>query len=152
MRRTRSNGTVIPLSKETLRVGKRRVATGRIRVKTKVRQRWQSIDEPTFGERVSIERIKVNKPVDAPPPVRHEGDAIIIPLVAEQLVVRKQLVLVEELRIVRRREQLRNGKPKQYLLRHEEAQIERVGGNGSHSREKTPRKNSRNTQRRSHTS
>ena len=41
--------------------------------------------------------------VDAAPPIREEGDTIIIPIVEEIMVVEKRLVLREEVRITRTR-------------------------------------------------
>src|SRR5687768_10185899 len=103
---------VIPLAHETLRVTRRRIPTGRVRVKTKVQRRTVAIDESVLSEHAAVQRVKVNKVVDSPPPIRYEGDTIIIPLVSEVLVVQKQLIVREELHIVRRREQKRA--PKRY--------------------------------------
>ena len=36
--------------------------------------------------------------------VRHEGDVMVVPVVQERLVTRTELVLVEEIRLTRRRE------------------------------------------------
>ena len=71
-----------------------------------------------------IERVAVNRPVDAPVAVRHEGDVTIIPVLAERIVTRTQLVLVEEIRITRHRET--RPAPRQVTLRREEMVVERL--------------------------
>jgi len=43
--------------------------------------------------------------VDEPPQVRHEGEVMVVPVVQERLVTHKELVLVEEIRLTRRRQQ-----------------------------------------------
>jgi stress response protein YsnF len=46
--------------------------------------------------------VPVNRPVDAVPEVRYEGDTMIIPLVEEVVVIEKRLVVKEELHITKR--------------------------------------------------
>ena len=50
---------------------------------------------------VEIERTAIGEEVLAVPPVRDEGDTIVIPVVREELVVTKRLILVEEVRLRR---------------------------------------------------
>jgi stress response protein YsnF len=53
-------------------------------------------------EKISIERIAVNKIIkEAAPAVRYSGDTMIISVMKEEVVVQKRLVLVEELHIRR---------------------------------------------------
>ncbi|MDQ3748993.1 MAG: YsnF/AvaK domain-containing protein, partial [Acidobacteriota bacterium] len=78
----------------------------------------------TFEEKIEVERVAVNQFVDAPPPVRYEGDVMIMPLLEEVLVVEKRLVLREEVRISKHRETV--NKPQQIVLRREEATVERI--------------------------
>ncbi len=115
---------VIPLMEERARVIKRRVVTGGVRVRKRVREREEVVDEPLTRVRVEVERRPVNVWVHTPPPVRTEGATTVIPLLEEVLVVRRRLRVTEELRITRRRESFRA--PQHVVLRREEAEVERV--------------------------
>ncbi|HET9646110.1 MAG TPA: DUF2382 domain-containing protein, partial [Burkholderiaceae bacterium] len=77
-----------------------------------------SVDEPVATEVTGIERIEMNCPVDAEVTVRHEGDVVIFPVVEERLVTRKQLVLIEEIRVTRRTRP--RSEPQQVTLKREE--------------------------------
>jgi stress response protein YsnF len=57
-------------------------------------------DQIEFDEAV-VERVPIGKVVDEPPQVRREGDTIVIPVLEERLL--KQVVLVEEVHVRRRR-------------------------------------------------
>lgn len=120
----RPGRTVVPVVAETLAVGRRRVPSGRLRVRKAVRTRRVVVDEPLVREATRVERIAVNRPIEAPPAIRHEGDTLVIPLVEETLVVEKRLVLREEVRITKRRVAARA--PRQVTLRSEEAVVERA--------------------------
>lgn len=61
------------------------------------------IDEPLFTDEVSVERVPVNRIVDAVPETRQEGDVTIIPVIEEVITVEKRLLLREEVRIRRSR-------------------------------------------------
>lgn len=115
---------VVPVIAEELQVEKRRVAIGGLRVHKTVQERTETIDEPLIEERIDVERVPINQFVDAPPPMRYEGDVMIVSLVEEILVVEKRLVLREELRIKKQRVETR--KPQAVTLRREEATLERV--------------------------
>ncbi len=62
-----------------------------------------NIDEPLFTDDVSVERVPVNRIVDAVPETRQEGDVTIIPVIEEVITVEKRLLLREEVRIRRSR-------------------------------------------------
>jgi hypothetical protein len=63
--------------------------------------------EPLFGDDISVERVPVNRLIDSPPRVREEGDTTIVPVVEEVITVQKRLMLKEEVRITRKRTQVR---------------------------------------------
>ena len=95
-----ASGTqVIPLAEETFSVGKRKVLTGRVRFRTEVTERTQTVDEPLLRTEVSTRRVEVNQFVDAPPAVRYEGDTMIVSILEEVLVVEKRLRVKEEMYI-----------------------------------------------------
>ena len=115
---------VVPLLEEQLNISRRKVLTGGVRVHKTVRERTETVDEPTLREEVEIQRVPVNRFVTDAPAVRYEGDVMIVPLLEEVLVVEKKLVLREEIRITKRRDTLRN--PQRVVLRREEATLEQI--------------------------
>ena len=124
---------VVPVLGEELKVGKRTVETGRIRVSKRVREEEQVVDTPLMREAVSVERVPVNRMVDGPQATRQEGDTTVIPVVEEVLVVEKRLMLKEEIRVTRKRSEVQE--PVRATVRREEVKIERVaaeeGGAGT---------------------
>ena len=115
---------VIPLVAEHLDVHKRRVETGRVRITKTVSAEEQVVDLPLERQEVTVERVPVDRFVTEPPPVRHEGDVTIIPLLEEVLVVEKRLMVREELRLTVHRSVTHE--PRTVSLRKESAHVERV--------------------------
>lgn len=125
--RTRDDGRIVmPVVAETLDVQKRKVETGGVRIRKVVHEREEIVDEPLMREEVHVKRVPVNRVVDAPVPVRHVGNTMIISLLEEVLVVEKRLMLKEELHITKG--EVETYKPQRITLRTEEAFVERVGG------------------------
>ena len=118
----------IPLVRETLHVERRLVETDQVRVHTVTDEvpvsRVMEIEE---GE-VEIERLAVERPVDAVPVPYEEDGVWIVPVVAERLVIEKRLFVVEELRI-RRRAVIRTV-PVEDTVRRQRAVIERTPATG----------------------
>src|SRR3954463_6557251 len=95
----------IPVTEEQLEVQREVVDTGRtLRLRKQVEEVPADVREPVTREVVDVQRVPVGRVVDGPPSVRHEGDVMVVPVVQERLVTRKELVLVEEIRLTRRRE------------------------------------------------
>ncbi|MEA3009682.1 MAG: hypothetical protein QOJ91_1374 [Sphingomonadales bacterium] len=113
----------IPLVEERLEVGKRQVESGRIKVRVAVDSREETVAAELARDEVEIRRVPRNVAVADLPGVRLEGDTTIIPVVEEQLVVEKRLVLVEEIYVVRRTRTEVEEIP--VLLRSERAEVER---------------------------
>jgi len=98
-------GLVIPVIEERLEVHREAADTGRtLRLRKQVEEVQSDVRVPVATEVVDIQRVPVGRVVDEPPTVRHEGDVIVVPVVEERLVTRKELVLVEEIRLTRRSE------------------------------------------------
>lgn len=95
---------VIPLYAEEVSIGKKKTATSRVRVSTVTHAREQLVNELLQSERVEIEHVPVGHVVAKVPDIRTEGDVTIIPVVEEKMVVQRQLVLKEEVRIRKIRE------------------------------------------------
>jgi uncharacterized protein (TIGR02271 family) len=126
---------VIPVVKEELRVGKRVVETGRVRVHKTVSEREEVIDEPLMREEYDVERVPVDEFVDGPVGPRYEGETLVVPVLEEVLVVEKRLVVREELRITRRRTEER--RPQHVKLLSEEVSVERVDAGGADETERS---------------
>jgi stress response protein YsnF len=93
-------------------------------VHTLVHEDEQVIDEPMLIEQVEVERIPLGHWVEAPVPVRQEGDMTIVTLHEEVVVVETRLRATEEVRLIRR--QVTSSARKHVTLRREEAVIERL--------------------------
>jgi uncharacterized protein (TIGR02271 family) len=120
---------VIPVVEERPKVGRRIRETQTVRVSKKTHERQETVDEPTIHERVEVERVAVNRPVDEVEDNRYEGETLIIPVYREELVLQKRLVLKEEIRITKRREEEHH--PQQITLREQEVEIERQDVDGA---------------------
>src|SRR3954468_16436145 len=92
----------IPLVEERVAVSKTEVETGRLRVRISVDEREEHVAAELSRDEVEVRRGPRGVPLAQLPDVRVEGDTTIIPVVEEQLVVEKRLVLVEEIHVVRR--------------------------------------------------
>lgn len=114
---------VVPLAREELEVQKRAVETGRLRVRKTVHSREELVEEPLTHDEITVERVPVNREIDAPPQPRYERDALVIPVIEEVLVTRKQLVLKEEIYIRRRSVEAMH--QERVTLRSEDVEIER---------------------------
>jgi uncharacterized protein (TIGR02271 family) len=92
---------VIPLAQEEVRVGKREVTTGRVRIQTFVDVVQESVRASLEEETVEVTRVPIDREITQAPEVRTENGVTIVPVVEEVLVVEKRLVLKEELHIRR---------------------------------------------------
>jgi stress response protein YsnF len=121
---------VIPVVEERPVILKRKKVTGGLRVRTVVRESEEVIDQPLTTEEVEVERVPLDRWVDAPVPVRQEGLTTIITLLEEVVVIEKRLRATEEVRITRRRTTRQASQ--HVTLRREEAVVERlkVAGRG----------------------
>ena len=124
----RTRVAVLPVIEEELRVGKRVVESGRVRVTKSVHEREELIDEPLLREEYEVVRVPVEVFVDEPVGPRHEGETLVIPVLEEVLVVEKRLLVREELRITRRRTEGRDRRS--VTLLGEEVSVERAGREG----------------------
>ena len=123
-----SETLVVPVIVEELEVQKRIVETGKVRITKIVHERETIVDEPFLRDEVEVERVLIDRVVDAPVPVRYEDDTMIVPIMEEVLVIEKRLVLKEELYIRKRRVETHG--PQQVRLRSEEARVERLEATG----------------------
>ncbi len=94
---------MIPLVEEQIEVAKREIERGRVVVRKHVDTREEIAEAVLHQDELTVERVPLGVPVDVAPPVREEGDVLIVPVLEEQLVIETRLILKEELRITRHR-------------------------------------------------
>ena len=116
----------IELLEETVRVAKRTVEHGRVRVSVMTKTEQRQVCETLRSSRVEVEHVAVGRQLEAGeamPQSRTENDVLIIPVVEEMLVLEKRLVVIEEMhiRIVQSQEAIEQAVP----LRRQRAEVER---------------------------
>lgn len=115
---------VVRLLAEEISVDRRRVETGRLRIRRITRERLETVDEPLQLDEAEVSRVPVGTFVDTRPSIRETEDEIVIPVVEEVIVVERRLMLREEIhvrktrRIEHHREEVR--------LRAQEVEIQRL--------------------------
>ena len=114
----------IPLHAEKLSVGRRTVTGDKVVVRTVTTSREAVVDELLASEHVEIERVAIRRLVDEAPPVREDGDTIIVPVIEEVVVTERRLFLKEEVHIRRVRTTAHHRET--VTLREEEAVITRT--------------------------
>lgn len=120
---TGSTPLVLPVLSEELSVSKRQFVTGIVRIRKVVHEREEFFDQPVIQSKLEIERVPMNRVVEGPLPVRQDGETTIYSVVEEVLVVTKQYLLKEEVRVTQRVSEVAS--PQRILLRTEELVIER---------------------------
>jgi stress response protein YsnF len=96
---TSSEAEVIARAEEEVRLDKRMVTTGKVRVRTIVDVETELAKATLDGETVEITRVPIDRIVDQAPGIRVEDNVTIIPVLEEVLIVEKRLVLKEEVHI-----------------------------------------------------
>src|SRR3954454_20052428 len=116
----------VELPEEQLAVGKREVERGRAVVRTRVEERDEVAEVELHQDEVTVERVPREVLVETMPAVHEEDGVLIIPVVEERMIVTKQLILKEEIRITRHRrtELVREA----VRLRSEQVAVERQQG------------------------
>ena len=117
---------IIPVIREELRVARREIERGGVRVHKRVEEREEVVEEPAYREELTVERVPLGQPIDEEIGSRQEGDTLIIPVLEEMLVVKKRLMLKEELRITKSR--IEETDQARIVLREEHVDIEELGG------------------------
>lgn len=126
----------VPVIEEELVTGTRPVQTGAVRVRKKVERTEKAVEMPVIQDVVNVTRVPVNRVVAAMPAIREEGDLVIVPVVEEELVIEKRLVLKEEIHIHRR--QVKKRVTKEVTLGREHAIVERLDAEGDVVARSTP--------------
>lgn len=95
-RQADENEITLPIVEEQLRVGKRAVETGKVRVRTEVEERPVEEHVTLREEQVHVERHAVNRPVDANAAEAFKEGTFEVTTRAEVPVVAKEARVVEE--------------------------------------------------------
>jgi len=119
---------VIPVVDEELQVQKQVRQSGVVEIRKTVHERTEIVDQPLQSEEVEVNRVPINRIVEGPVQIRHEGNTMIIPLLEEVLVVEKRLMLREEVHIKKLRREVHE--PQEVLLREERVDVVRRADSG----------------------
>lgn len=95
--------TVLPVIQEELVVFNERHLTGVVRAETHVESEEKTVDIPLHRDEVDVQREARNEVLAAPLEPWYEGDTLVLPVMEEVVVVQKQVVLKELVRITRKR-------------------------------------------------
>lgn len=99
---TANSATVLPVIQEHMVVTKEVVETGKVHIRKRVTEEEATINLPLIQEGYQIERVPGKKDLlTQHPPIRHEGENMIIPVVREVLVVEKRYEVMEEVHVIK---------------------------------------------------
>ncbi|MDB5204942.1 MAG: hypothetical protein JWR72_17 [Flavisolibacter sp.] len=116
--------TVLPVIEEHVVITKEVVETGKVFIRKRVTEEETSINIPLIQEGYQVERLPGKKELfKEHPPIRHEGDNMIIPVVREVLVVEKRYEVLEEVHVIKTKTEIPH--LQQITLLKEEVQVER---------------------------
>jgi len=119
-----TDSVILPVVEERLSIKKEITERGRVVISVESDQKLEEADISLAEESVQVERVAVNRPVEAIAAPREEGDVTIIPVYEEVLIVQKQLMLKEEIRLTRKRTQKQQHVAE--TVRKERATVQRV--------------------------
>jgi uncharacterized protein (TIGR02271 family) len=117
------SNTVLPVIQESVKIYKTVVDNGGVRIRKQVHSELVEIDEPLATEAVKVTRVPIGREVEGPVAIRYEDGVTIIPVVEERLIIRRQLLLVEEVHVGRTSYIRRT--PQAVTVRREEITVER---------------------------
>lgn len=90
---------VVPVIAEELHADAVPVETGGVRVTKRIETHEEVLAQELRKSHVEIKRVKTERVVDGPQPVRRSGETLIVPVVSEVLRIEKQWVVTEEIHI-----------------------------------------------------
>lgn len=114
---------VIPVLEEQVHIDTAVRVTGTVNVSTTVSSRDVEIPLTDTTTTYREVRVPLNQAVETMPRIRYEGDKLVIPVVREEEVVVKRLILVEELHLIK--ETRREDRKEQVTLRSETVSVRR---------------------------
>lgn len=115
----------IPVIQETAKIGKHLVESGTVRIDKKVHEKEVVVEVPVEHDEMEVKRIPINQYIKTPPPaMRYEGDTMVIPVLKEVVFTEKRLMLVEEVRVTKRKN--KETVQEKVNLRKEEVTVKQV--------------------------
>jgi uncharacterized protein (TIGR02271 family) len=127
----RGNSLRIPVYEERVRMTTRPVDLGELRIHTGFDTEEVSLTQPVIGDELIVERVPVGRVLDEPLEARHDGEWLEIPIMREEVVVSKRLILDEVVRIRKRQvteEQVVTERVRRTRVNFEDATAGRVRG------------------------
>lgn len=112
----------VPILEERLSAETRPVSLGELRIHKRVEETAESVAQAVTRDQLDVEHVSINRPLEAPATQRIDGDWLVLPVMEEVLVVRKQLMLKEEVRI--RVRQVTEDQEVRETVRHERLELE----------------------------
>ncbi|HEX8220820.1 MAG TPA: YsnF/AvaK domain-containing protein [Chloroflexia bacterium] len=102
---TENERIVVPLVDEYLEVRKEWVQSGEVIVRRSVQTSQQTIPVELLHEEVQVDRLPVNRPLAEGEQTQPwwDGEVMVVPVIEEEIVVSKRLVVREEVRISKRK-------------------------------------------------
>ena len=94
-----------------------------------VQEFQQSLDETLAVRTFDVQRVVINRPVEAPPAIRSEGPTTVYPVVEERLILTKELILKEEIHVTQRDTERHDTQV--VTLQREHIEVERHSGTGT---------------------
>ena len=91
---------LLPLQEERLVVTKR-VRKTLVRAARTTVERTVAVQEDLLRDQIVMKRVPIGRVVDTVPPIREENGVTIVPVVEEELVLVRRLILKEEVRFER---------------------------------------------------
>lgn len=91
----------LPIMEETVSISAQKVESGSVRVSTRTETIDHRVPVDLTSVEVQVDRVPVDRKVDAAPEIVTEGDLTIIPVVEERIVVTRELYLREEIHVRR---------------------------------------------------
>lgn len=113
---------LVPVREEVLVPTVQPIEIGQVRIHKRIEEVLAEGTAEVRHDEVQVERIPINRAIDAVPAPRNEGETLVIPVIEEVLVTEKRLMLKEEIRVTRRRVSERV--PYQGTVRREVVEIE----------------------------
>ena len=114
----------VPVIEEQISIHTKTVETGRVRLVKQVKEEEVMVEAPLLYDQTEVERVAINQYVETAPEVRYEGDTMIIPVMREEVVITKRLILVEEVRVTK--QQISTVSTQPVILRQETITVERI--------------------------
>jgi len=119
---------VVPIIREEAVADAVPVVTGGVRVTKRVESHDEIVEQALRKSHVEVKRVKTERVVNGPQPVRREGNTLIVPVVSEVLRVEKQWVVTEEIHLteLQAQETVQN----KVTVNAERADVERIDSAG----------------------